>query len=130
MVRGIADMVFAFVEIILPKAHRLDIFVFEVNISVPNECGDCPFNVVDFRHLFYVSENKACGLAFTVFFVVCHITDLFQHKLGFQCCFNGFKRKYIPFHQTGLHFFFHWSYSATSRFTVLPSFLYTVIRCA
>lgn len=58
MVCGIADMVFAFVEIILPKAHRLDIFVFEVNIGVPNEYGDGPFNTVDFRHLFYIAETR------------------------------------------------------------------------
>lgn len=57
------------------------------------------------------------------------IEDL-EHKLGFQCCFNGFKRKYIPPHQVVLHFFSHMSYSAISRFTVLPSFLYTVMRCA
>lgn len=83
MVCGIADMVFAFVEIILPKAHRLDVFVFEVNIGVPKECGDGSFNVVDFRHLFYVAENKACRLTFTVLFVVRHITDFLQHKLWF-----------------------------------------------
>ena len=82
MVCGIADMVFAFVEIILLKAHRLDVFVFEVNIGVPNECGDGPFNVVDFRHFFHVAENKARRLALAVLFVVGHITDLLQHKLG------------------------------------------------
>ena len=75
-------MVFTFVEIILPKAHRLDIFVFEVNIGVPNECGDGPLNIVDFRHLFYIAKNKARRLALAVLFVVRHITDLLQHKLG------------------------------------------------
>ena len=82
MVCGIANVFFTFVEVILPKTHRLDVFVFEVNIGVPNECGDGPFDVVDFRHLFHVAENKACRLTFTVLFVVRHIADFLQHKLG------------------------------------------------
>lgn len=83
VVRGITDMVFTFVEVVLPKTHRLEALVLKVNIGVPNKCAEGPLDIVDFRHLFYITEDKARRLALAVLFVVRHITDFLQHKLGF-----------------------------------------------
>lgn len=76
-------MVLTFIEVVLPKLHRLKALVLEVNVGVLNECADGPLNIVDFRHLFHITEDKAHRLAFTVLLVIRHITDLLQHKLGF-----------------------------------------------
>ena len=62
-------MVLAFVEVILPNTHRLEAFVLKMNIGVLNECADGPLNIVDFRHLFYITEDKARRLALAVLFV-------------------------------------------------------------
>ena len=119
-------MLFIDIQVVLPKLQHQAVAV--VDERVVKEPGRAHLDMVDVRNFLTVAEYKARAFTLAVGLIVPLDRDPFQHKPVVEELQNCFDGKYSPVHQMFLHSFAIGSYSATSFFVTLPSFLYSVTR--